>query len=105
MDIVILDEMWHTFILFTNDYADFCNQFFGHYIHHGIITKQESGKQTQEKHTIDQTTFLQELQENMKSYYSFVYDTMGDETFTKWYSLYPQKYTPAYLNTVYKKWQ
>lgn len=30
----MLDEMWHTFILFTKDYGDFCHEMFGHFIHH-----------------------------------------------------------------------
>jgi len=30
----IVDEVWHTFILFTKEYADFCNQVMGKYIHH-----------------------------------------------------------------------
>jgi len=29
-----IDEAWHNFILFTKDYADFCEEFFGHFIHH-----------------------------------------------------------------------
>jgi hypothetical protein len=29
-----VDEVWHAFILFTRDYADFCQQAFGSFIHH-----------------------------------------------------------------------
>ncbi len=29
-----LDELWHNFILFTQDYMEFCNQYLGRYIHH-----------------------------------------------------------------------
>jgi len=29
-----VDEVWHTFILFTRDYMLFCNEVFGHYLHH-----------------------------------------------------------------------
>lgn len=29
-----VDEVWHTFILFTRDYADFCQGVFGFYLHH-----------------------------------------------------------------------
>lgn len=29
-----VDEAWHQFILFTAQYADFCQRFFGRYIHH-----------------------------------------------------------------------
>lgn len=30
----ILDNMWHTFILFTRDYYTFCNSYLGQFIHH-----------------------------------------------------------------------
>lgn len=30
----IADEAWHAFILFTKDYHKFCDDFFGHYMHH-----------------------------------------------------------------------
>lgn len=29
-----VDNLWHTFILFTNEYAKFCNTFFKRFIHH-----------------------------------------------------------------------
>jgi hypothetical protein len=29
-----IDEGWHAFILFTEDYADFCKRYFGTFIHH-----------------------------------------------------------------------
>lgn len=29
-----LDELWHTFILFTSSYAEFCRQLGGKFIHH-----------------------------------------------------------------------
>lgn len=30
----IIDEAWHCFLLFTQDYADFCEEYFGSFIHH-----------------------------------------------------------------------
>ncbi|BBB12053.1 glycine-rich domain-containing protein [Sphingopyxis sp. FD7] len=29
-----IDEFWHTFILFTERYAEFCNAVFGYFLHH-----------------------------------------------------------------------
>ena len=29
-----IDGCWHEFLLFTKDYADFCRQFFGVFLHH-----------------------------------------------------------------------
>jgi hypothetical protein len=33
-DILEIDNMWHTFLLFTRDYASFCNKYFNKFIHH-----------------------------------------------------------------------
>jgi hypothetical protein len=30
----LIDKGWHEFLLFTKDYAHFCNSFFGCFIHH-----------------------------------------------------------------------
>ncbi len=29
-----VDEVWHQFILYTSQYAEFCHRFFGQYLHH-----------------------------------------------------------------------
>src|SRR5256885_1327174 len=29
-----IDMMWHTFLLFTADYAAFCERYFGFFVHH-----------------------------------------------------------------------
>lgn len=34
--LLILDEIWHTFILHTQDYHAFCQDFFGEYFHHEV---------------------------------------------------------------------
>lgn len=30
----MIDEAWHTFIIYTEDYANFCQSYFGSFIHH-----------------------------------------------------------------------
>ena len=30
----VIDEGWHTFLLFTKDYQDFCQKYLGKFIHH-----------------------------------------------------------------------
>ena len=32
-----IDELWHTFIIFTRQYIDFCNSIAGGYIHHAPV--------------------------------------------------------------------
>src|SRR5262245_15022848 len=38
---LILDEMWHNFVLFTREYATYCHERFGRYLHHAPSTHQE----------------------------------------------------------------
>lgn len=41
--LLVIDEMWHTFILHTYDYSLFCKEYFGHYLHHTPTPKAEIG--------------------------------------------------------------
>lgn len=36
-----LDRGWHTFILFTREYADFCKRYLGRFVHHAPIVRYE----------------------------------------------------------------
>src|SRR5215207_9356064 len=38
-ELLIVDEMWHNFILFTKEYQDFCAFYFGGYLHHTPATR------------------------------------------------------------------
>lgn len=29
-----IDEGWHSFLLYTEDYASFCNEYLGEFVHH-----------------------------------------------------------------------
>ncbi|MBV7314959.1 hypothetical protein [Shewanella sp. NIFS-20-20] len=95
--LVVIDEMWHNFILFSDDYFHFCKKYFGHYIHHMPTTKQmaESQLALMENKTPQQIT--QELMDKKRWQYEFVYDHLGKEEFLLWYKEYPKKYTPGSL--------
>ena len=43
-ELLIVDEMWHNFILFTATYQEFCLRYFGIYIHHTPAAKAEKIK-------------------------------------------------------------
>ena len=38
-----VDEAWHEFVLFTEEYVAFCKQFFGHYVHHSPSNAPDPG--------------------------------------------------------------
>lgn len=36
----IIDEAWHMFLIFTREYAEFCQKYFGYFIHHRPFTNE-----------------------------------------------------------------
>lgn len=78
--ISILDDVWHIFILHTKEYSDFCEQFFGQYLHHWPSNQQES-KLLGEHFEQIQLTQLE-----------YICDTLGPETGDLWFNQYPTKF-------------
>lgn len=65
----IIDECWHNFILFTQDYITFCETYFGRYIHHQPNSPgtSEESKQQIWAHTVNTaTSVFGELSKNWK---------------------------------------
>ncbi|USN51087.1 MAG: hypothetical protein H6731_01365 [Myxococcales bacterium] len=71
-----MDEMWHAFILITKDYADFCHNYFGEFLHH-VPNIREEIVQSEE-----------EFERELHLYLSYVYDQLGEETLKLWFSEY-----------------
>ncbi|MEY4581002.1 MAG: hypothetical protein RL701_5705, partial [Pseudomonadota bacterium] len=40
-ELTVVDEMWHTFVLFTEAYTQFCHRYFGRYLHHMPSTAED----------------------------------------------------------------
>ena len=70
-----LDEMWHTFLLFTRDYADFCERYFGFFLHH---IPQDDAE--------DERPFDADLVRcQLERQYGLIYDVLGEQTLLAWY--------------------
>ncbi|OGO95070.1 MAG: hypothetical protein A3F10_00595 [Coxiella sp. RIFCSPHIGHO2_12_FULL_42_15] len=67
-----IDDMWHTFLLFTKDYMNFCHTYFGCYMHH-VPTEEEK------------KLFREELETDLGRYLSYVYDHLGADTIKTWF--------------------
>ncbi len=67
-----IDDMWHTFLLFTREYMDFCQRYFGEFLHHAPETGEEE---------LQAQVFEQEF----SRYLSYVYDHLGEETIRVWF--------------------
>ncbi len=73
-DIIKIDWMWHTFLLFTRDYAAFCDRCFGFFLHH-IPNEDEE----------EQPLDLAVVREQLEQQYGLVYDVLGEQTLLTWY--------------------
>jgi hypothetical protein len=71
-----IDEMWHEFILFTEDYTNFCHQYFGEYIHHfpNIFDNIPRPRE--------------EVEMDTKKLLLYIYDNLGEDTVRIWFSSY-----------------
>lgn len=97
--LLIIDEMWHTFILHTNQYYSFCMKNFHRFIHH--VPTQKSFKK-KNKSKISEEVTIENYEESLNDQYSFIYDNLGPETLLKWYDRMAEKYTPEYINSIKK---
>lgn len=100
-DLLILDEMWHNFILFTKEYHAFCNRYFHRYFHHLPASKKE--KEDQKRKDLEdpegaRTLYLQKLEHVINT----VYDQLGEATVIKWFREYPATYSKENIKQLRK---
>jgi hypothetical protein len=97
----LVDEMWHTFILFTSDYVAYCDRYFGRYLHHDP-TPQAEYDAAIESFERDPRTYMQELEDSFARQSELVYDLLGEDTLIKWYREYTERYTDAYMQRIWR---
>jgi len=100
-DLLIIDEMWHNFVLFTKDYQAFCDTHFGKYFHHLPASKKEKEEQrlkNERDPEIAKTEYLEKLEYIM----NLTYDYLGEETVIKWFKTYPIKYSKENIKALRK---
>lgn len=97
----IIDEMWHTFLMYTKDYIDFCNAHFGRILHHAPV-KRDVKMQIREdlENEVEETYNL--VRPQVKRLYELIFEYLGRETLVKWIDGYGNKYTLAFVNEIRK---
>ena len=93
----IIDHMWHNFILHTEEYAEFCDQYFNNYIHHVPTSKKEDDYRTNSAEK-----FRKEVETFYDNQYSLTYDLLGEETCEKWYAEYVDRYPRNKMGEIMK---
>lgn len=86
-----IDGFWHEFILHTKDYSQFCELYFGRYVHH---TPTPDGMNDAGREMA--ITRPEEYECHMRDLFSYamreVYLKLGEETMVRWYKIIPAKY-------------
>lgn len=100
-DLLIIDEMWHNFILFTPEYHQFCQTYFNAYLHHIPASKEEKTRR-QLARKADMEAFKQEHLMKLGELMSLTYDHLGKETVVKWFQVYPEKYSVNAIKSLRK---
>ncbi|MEK7569891.1 MAG: hypothetical protein AAB515_00385 [Patescibacteria group bacterium] len=86
LGMVIVDEYWHTFVLHTRDYEQFCKEYLGTFIHHSPGVPDFHPPSREET----------ELQLN------YICEVVGEDTMIRWYEEYPVRYSAAVLAKLQK---
>lgn len=97
--LVLLDEMWHTFILFTRDYLDYCESRFGRWIHHAPTTH-EAKERRRREFARDPGRALKAEEGRMRVQYQYVCNRLGERTLRKWYLEYAGRYRPDFVRAI-----
>jgi hypothetical protein len=100
-DLLMLDEMWHNFILFSADYKKFCEKYFGVFIYHQPMTFKEAEKNNAKEYQ-DFDKVQKKRKEFFKKQYAFIYDLLGEETLVKWHKNWPVKYSVINIKSLRK---
>lgn len=87
-DMYIVDEIWHTFLLFSKDYTHFSEKYFGRYLHHQP-TLVDLKKAPTKKVTEDQIAIGKQA---MQNFMNFIYNEVGEKVYCRWFTYLPRRY-------------
>lgn len=96
--LVVIDEMWHEFILVTRDYTSFCNDMLGRYIHHAPARSEDEPPPPGGAEEVKAA--LAALIGRKRAKYAAVYDVLGRNVFARWYLDYPRRFSAEALSQV-----
>lgn len=100
-DLLRLDEAWHLFLQFTRDYQDFCQTYFGFFLHHVPVTTLEI-ESRREAFSRDPVALEAREKAEFREMLSWIYDHAGRETVERWYlqKIYSGQSSPVIRNQI-----
>ncbi|RUA27949.1 MAG: hypothetical protein DSY77_16810 [Bacteroidetes bacterium] len=96
--LLIIDEMWHNFILHTRIYQKFCNEKLNLFVHHEPTSASEKirGFDSEE----EKQKYQKFQEEKLRQQLSYIYDKLGAETVSKWYEEFPEKFNEKKIHAI-----
>jgi len=97
----IIDEMFHLFILFTDEYSKYCKDVYGDYVHHIPITNADRLKMAADVERDPEGMRTQELadRERMRR---LIVEKLGVDALIRWWVDYPANYGDEFFRTRHK---
>lgn len=92
----MLDEMWHTFILFTRAYTEYCVEHYGAYLHHAPTTRAETERYRERLEANPEATHAQTRAER-REMMLLVHAEFGEATLKRWFGEYGERYSEERL--------
>ncbi len=92
----MLDEMWHSFLLFTREYQAYCHALGVPYIHHAPTTNGMRRAQSRAR-AADPKAWRQARDRDDRAFYQLVFAELGEATLRRWYLEYPKRFGEAQI--------
>lgn len=84
-----LDKMWHEFILFTREYHQFCDEYFGCYLHHVPCSEREF--QAFKQRAVEQgDEFIKRERASIGVFVKYIQEHLGSNTLRTWFLELPK---------------
>ncbi len=99
--LLIIDEMWHNFVLFSREYMEYCHDCFGRYIHHAP-TPHRDKEEYKKQYEADPIGAADKRMQEEAQQFKLIYQNLGIKTIFKWYVEYPERYNKKFFKQSYK---
>lgn len=97
--IAVIDEMWHTFVLFSADYRNYCFACYGRHVDHEPTTR-DVRRQAEKANRADPSLVRRRWRREFRRELSLIYDELGAATVKLWFATYAERYSRERLETL-----
>jgi hypothetical protein len=97
----IVDEMWHAFLMYTHEYHEFCERFFGRLVHH-VPTRLADQRAWKQLFRRSPTRARARVARDLEREVAFVLAHLGEQVMLRWYVSYAERYDMRFFKRAYR---